>query len=257
MIFDRKTFLRISGLSLAAVAAGRAAGASDETSLNEGTPLADSPAVQRLAMVIDTKKCLEKEECDLCVKACHRSHNVPAIDDRRHEVKWIWKEPFKEAFISEQSEFANATFQEKPFVVFCNHCDRPPCVRVCPTKATWKREDGIVMMDWHRCIGCRYCMAACPYGSRSFNWVDPRPYIKSLDPEFPTRTKGVVEKCTFCPERLAKGKLPACVEACTPKAMAFGDLEDPHSQVREWLHSRFAIRRKAELGTSPEVYYII
>ena len=100
-------------------------------------------------------------------------------------------------------------------------------------------------------------MAACPYGSRSFNWLDPRPYIKSLNAEFPTRTKGVVEKCTFCPERLASGKLPACVEACIPKALAFGDLEEPHSQVSEWLHSRFAIRRKAELGTSPEVYYIV
>lgn len=257
MIFDRKTFLRISGLSLAALATRRATAASMGETRDERTRVADSPSGRRLAMVIDVRKCLEKEGCDLCIQACHRSHNVPAMDDPRHEVKWIWKQRFKEAFISEQSEFANSTFQEKPLVVLCNHCDRPPCVRVCPTKATWKREDGIVMMDWHRCIGCRYCMAACPYGSRSFNWVDPRPHIKSLNPEFPTRTKGVVEKCTFCPERLASGRLPACVEACTPKALAFGDLEDPGSQVREWLRSRFAVRRKAELGTSPEVYYII
>ena len=257
MIFDRKSFLRISGLSLAAFATRNSTAAFAGASRNEGTPAADSASGRRLAMVVDAKKCLEKEGCDLCIQACHRSHNVPAIDDPRHEVKWIWKEPFKEAFVSEQSEFANSTFQDKPFMVFCNHCDRPPCVRVCPTQATWKREDGIVMMDWHRCIGCRYCMAACPYGSRSFNWLDPRPYIKSLNAEFPTRTKGVVEKCTFCPERLASGKLPACVEACTPKALAFGDLEDPNSQVRDWLGSRFAIRRKAELGTSPEVYYIV
>ena len=100
-------------------------------------------------------------------------------------------------------------------------------MRVCPTQATWKREDGIVMMDWHRCIGCRYCMAACPYGSRSFNWLDPRPYIHNPNPEFPTRTKGVVEKCNFCAERLGTGRPPACVEACPEKALVFGDLADP------------------------------
>ena len=139
-------------------------------------------------------------------------------------------------------------------LVFCNHCDNPPCVRVCPTQATWKRDDGIVMMDWHRCIGCRYCMAACPYGSRSFNWEDPRPHIKEPNPDFPTRTKGVVEKCTFCDERLDKGQPPACVEACPEKALVFGDLNDPDSEVRRLLRSRFALRRKAGLGTSPEVY---
>jgi len=113
------------------------------------------------------------------------------------------------------------------------------------------------MMDWHRCIGCRYCMAACPYGSRSFNWLDPRPHIPRIDPDYPTRTKGVVEKCTFCEERLARGQAPACVEACEEKALVFGDLEDPGSAVRELLRTNFAIRRKAELGTAPEIYYIV
>jgi molybdopterin-containing oxidoreductase family iron-sulfur binding subunit len=113
------------------------------------------------------------------------------------------------------------------------------------------------MMDWHRCIGCRYCVAACPYGSRSFNWGDPRPYIRELNPDFPTRTKGVVEKCTFCEERLAKGQMPACVEACKAKAMVFGDLNDPQSEVRKLLGSRYALRRKPELGTKPEVYYLV
>ena len=156
-----------------------------------------------------------------------------------------------------RSEYANSQYQDKPFVVFCNHCDRPPCVRVCPTQATWKREDGIVMMDWHRCIGCRYCMAACPYGSRSFNWQDPRPFIRNLTAEFPTRSRGVVEKCTFCAERLAVGKAPACVAACEPGALVFGDLEDPGSELRKVLSTNFTLRRKAELGTIPEVYYIV
>ncbi len=100
-------------------------------------------------------------------------------------------------------------------------------------------------------------MAACPYGSRSFNWADPRPYVAKLNPDFPTRTKGVVEKCTFCEERLGKGKLPACVEVCPAKAMMFGDLEDAHSQVRELLAARYTILRKPELGTKPEIYYLV
>ncbi len=255
MDFDRKTFLRFTGLSLAAVVTKKAAGVLAATHTNETVSGTQVP--RRLAMVVDSRKCLEKEGCDVCIKACHRSHNVPAIGDERHEVKWVWKEPFKEAFVSEASEYANASFQDKPFIVLCNHCDQPACVRVCPTQATWKREDGIVMMDWHRCIGCRYCMAACPYGARSFNWVDPRPFIRDLNSAFPTRTKGVVEKCTFCPERLAEGKLPVCVEACPQKALAFGDLEDPDSAPRRWLRPKFAIRRKPELGTAPQIYYIV
>jgi [DsrC]-trisulfide reductase subunit O len=139
----------------------------------------------------------------------------------------------------------------------CNHCTNPPCVRVCPTKATFKRADGIVMMDMHRCIGCRFCMAGCPFGARSFNFREPLPYIKAENPDYPRRERGVVEKCTFCTERLAVGKLPACVEACKVGALTFGDLEDHNSPVRKLLASRFTIRRKPELGTGPNVYYIV
>ena len=127
---------------------------------------------------------------------------------------------------------------------------------VCPTKATFQREDGIVMMDYHRCIGCRYCMAACPYGARSFNWQDPRPFVQTIDKGYPTRTRGVVEKCNFCDERLARGLIPACVEACKEKALVFGDLNDADSSVRKLLRSRNALQRKAELGTGPKVFYL-
>ncbi len=115
------------------------------------------------------------------------------------------------------------------------------------------------MMDYHRCIGCRFCMAACPYGSRSFNWRDPRTVLKEKDinHEYPTRTIGVVEKCTFCDERLAVGKLPKCVEVCKEKALVFGDLDDPSSEVRELLRTNYTIRRKPELGTDPSVFYIV
>lgn len=239
---NRKEFLKLGCLSAAAFA---------------GRQLRAASPARRWAMVIDARKCLKEKGCDRCIQACHRAHNVPDFPNRAHEIKWIWKEPFQEAFVSERGPYVNEVFRDQPFLVFCNHCDNPPCVRVCPTRATWKREDGIVMMDWHRCIGCRYCMAACPYGSRSFNWLDPRPHIARIDPDYPTRTKGVVEKCTFCEERLARGQAPACVEACEEKALVFGDLEDPGSAVRELLRTNFAIRRKAELGTAPEIYYIV
>jgi len=208
--------------------------------------------------VVDPRKCSHAAQgCVKCVSACHAAHNVPSFHDPRHEVKWIWKEPFARAFPSQANRYTEAVVRDTPVMVFCNHCENPPCVRVCPTKATWKREDGVVMMDWHRCIGCRYCVAACPYGSRSFNWVDPRPRIPQLDADFPTRTKGVVEKCNLCEERLAKGRLPACVEACPEKALVFGNVNDSGSEVRRLLSSRYSIRRKPELGTDPQVFYIL
>jgi Fe-S-cluster-containing dehydrogenase component len=141
--------------------------------------------------------------------------------------------------------------------VLCNHCNNPPCVRVCPTKATFKRDsDGLVLMDFHRCIGCRFCMAGCPYGARSFNYRDPQPAIAEIQPNFTPRTKGVVEKCNFCAERLARGEMPACVEA-SEGAAVFGDLNDPSSNVRKILAEQYAITRKPELGTYPSVFYII
>ena len=213
---------------------------------------------KRWAMVIDLKKCQRAENCDKCIVACHQTHNVPLFDSPKDEIKWIWKEPFGHAFHAQEHEYAREDLKHSPALLLCNHCDSPPCVKVCPTQATWKRDsDGIVMMDWHRCIGCRYCVAACPYGSRSFNWRDPRPFIEDTTDEFPTRSRGVVEKCTFCEERLAKGQMPACVEACEEKALVFGDLEDPNSEIRKILGTNFSIRRKPELGTRPEVYYLV
>jgi molybdopterin-containing oxidoreductase family iron-sulfur binding subunit len=191
------------------------------------------------------------------IEACNKIHNVPVnITDKKHEVKWIWSEEFKHAFPLTDNIYVNEKVKHLPFLVLCNQCENPPCVRVCPTQATFKRDDGIVMMDFHRCIGCRFCMAACPYGSRSFNFKDPRPYIEEINPDFPTRTKGVVEKCNFCAERLAVGKIPACAEVSNG-AITFGDLSDPESDVRKLLNENYAIRRKPNLGTGPSVYYIV
>lgn len=210
------------------------------------------------AMVIDVRRCIQfGETCNQCMVACHRAHNVPYFDNPKDEIKWIWKERYEHAFLDQENRYVDDGLKGRSIPVLCNHCENPPCVRVCPTKATWKREDGIVMMDWHRCIGCRYCVAACPYGSRSFNWKDPRTVMKELNPEFPTRTKGVVEKCTFCEERLYSGRNPACAEACPAKAIIFGDLSDPQSDVRRLLKQRFSIRRKPALGTDPKVFYLV
>lgn len=240
MKFSRNKFLRLSGISFLAAAARK---------------LKAGPVTTRWGMVIDTAKCAAKPDCTKCLDACHQIHNVPAIAEPRHRIRWIAKEPFARAFRGQVDEYSSLS--AAPAMVVCNHCDNPPCVRVCPTGATWKREDGVVAMDWHRCIGCRYCMAACPYGSRSFNFLDPRPHIQKPNPEYPTRTRGVVEKCTFCVERLAVGKSPASVEVCPEKALIFGNLADPNSQIRQVLAARHHIRRKPELGTRPEVFYIV
>jgi molybdopterin-containing oxidoreductase family iron-sulfur binding subunit len=253
----RKRFLQLSGLSLVALVAKRAIGAFTGAVGGQAATQRATAVGTRLAMVVDSSKCLKKDGCTECILACHKAHNVPVINDALHEVKWIWKEPFANAFPSQENAYTEVAFQGKAVMVFCNHCDNPPCVRVCPTQATWKREDGIVMMDWHRCIGCRYCVAACPYGSRSFNWFDPRPYIPALNADFPTRTKGVVEKCNFCEERIAIGQSPACVAACPEKALVFGNLADPKSELRQLLQSRYTIRRRPELGTQPDVFYIV
>jgi len=227
----------------------------------------DAPSSQ-WAMVIDIEKCRSEHVRRACAEACHRTHNVPDIPDTDDEIKWIWTERFDHVFSDQVHAYTAASVAQAPVLVLCNHCDRPPCVRVCPTQATWKRQsDGIVMMDMHRCIGCRYCMAACPYGSRSFNWRDPRDYIAREEnggflSDFPTRTKGVVEKCNFCAERLRDGLQPACVDAVNELAdgegaLVFGNLADPDSAVSRILAQRNTISRRVGLGTGPNVFYLV
>jgi molybdopterin-containing oxidoreductase family iron-sulfur binding subunit len=264
MSTTRRCFLKLAGIAALGWGVRPASQvlASGGAAPSEGLLFASRHAVhdgpnalkaKRWAMVIDTRA-LTSEIIQEMVHACHSIHNVPDIPSKQN-IKWIWETHFENLFLEDVHEHLPED-HPKTGVALCNHCDNPPCVRVCPTKATFQREDGIVMMDFHRCIGCRYCMAGCPYGSRSFNFMDPRPYIASITPDFPTRTKGVVEKCEFCAERLAEGKLPACVEV-SQGAVVFGDLEDPESPVRKALASRFSIRRSPSLGTQPCVYYLV
>src|SRR6056297_1800151 len=210
----------------------------------------------RWGMVIDTRKFKYASDLDPIIQACDKIHNIPSFENERHEIKWIWKDGFMHVFPSKENHYLAERLENLSFLVLCNHCQNPPCVQACPTKATFQREDGIVMMDYHRCIGCRFCMAACPYGSRSFNFRDPRPAIEEENDDFPTRMRGVVEKCNFCAERLAEGKMPACVEV-SEGALVFGDLEDPNSEIRKVLRENYVIQRKQNLGTNPSVYYII
>jgi len=156
------------------------------------------------------------------------------------------------------------------------HCENPPCVKVCPVGATFRTEDGLVAMNYDRCIGCRFCTTACPYAVRYFNWFAPRfplPLDQALNPDVAPRPKGVVEKCTFCLHRLRAAErqaaeqgrelsdaevvlLPACNQACPASARYFGDLEDPESTVSRLARSQRAIRLFEELGTEPSVYYL-
>lgn len=250
MKVNRKGFFKLAGAAAATTILGRVAG----ELYSQSHDTAAQPGVARWGMVVDMSKC--DSECTECISACHLTHNVPDIGNPKEEIKWIWKEEYQHLF-PETIRHMSEEKRKKPFLTLCNHCDHPPCVRVCPTQATFKRADGVVMMDFHRCIGCRFCMAGCPYGSRSFNFREPEPYIKKINPDYPHRTRGVVEKCNFCVERVDRGQKPACVEACPGGALTFGDLNDPASEVRAVLAKAGTQRRKAELGTEPSVYYIV
>ncbi len=259
---SRRSFLKIAGISALGLGVKPlfdvfASSGEQSAALQPQTMKGEHAlTAKRWALVVDTRKFESEEDLEPMIEVCHKIHNVPKFENKRHEIKWIWTEEFKHTFPTQQHEFLNERVKHLSFLTLCNHCEKPACVRVCPTKATFKREDGIVLMDFHRCIGCRFCMAACPYGSRSFNFRDPRPFIEEQNPKFPTRMKGVVEKCNFCAERLAVGKIPACVEKANG-AMTFGDLDDPKSEIRELLRTDFTIRRKPALGAGPSVFYIV
>jgi molybdopterin-containing oxidoreductase family iron-sulfur binding subunit len=265
----RRNFLKLAGGAGALLLGGKTIGdvvVGTTSEANAATGHAtEARGKTRWAMVINVAECHKQGDCNKCAEACHLAHNVPDFGKGSpHEVKWIWKAAYENVFPDQTNEYNAKRLAGKPVLALCNHCENPPCVRVCPTKATWKREDGIVAIDMHRCIGCRFCIAACPYGSRSCNWVDPNK-AKNLvngptNENYPMRTMGVVEKCTFCIERVEVGMQPKCVEVCPAKAMRFGNLEGSRPEdlaVKEWLESYQTIRRKPALGTGPEVFYII
>ncbi|MBO4317242.1 MAG: 4Fe-4S dicluster domain-containing protein [Mailhella sp.] len=253
---SRRYFLKTAALSTLALAAGVTKPfAEAEAAPGTYKDMPKGLKAKRWVMVIDTRQFRSIEDMRPIIEACHKYHNVPTIEGTK-EVKWIWDDTFEHAFTMDPSQILPEDIENRRFFLMCNHCTSPSCVRVCPPGATYKTEGGLVAIDYHRCIGCRFCMAACPYGSRSFNFQDPRPFIGEINTEYPTRMRGVVEKCTFCVERLEKGLMPVCVEASNG-AILFGDVNDPDSDVRRALAENFSLRRKPELGTDPGIYYII
>lgn len=199
--------------------------------------------------------------CRRCAKACHEENN----HDRASGNSYITVlEMSKGSMDMEQgsADYNHPVPQPDKFYmpVQCQQCENPPCVDVCPVEATWKESDGIVVVDYNWCIGCRYCEAACPYHARRFNWTKPEVPKEEINPEQGylsnrIRPQGVMEKCTFCLHRTRKGKLPACLEACPTGARVFGNLLDPTSEIRTVLANKRVFVLKEELGTKPNFFY--
>lgn len=198
-------------------------------------------SAQRWGLLIDAGQC--KEGCNACVTACEVENGIAKPKNLATDAQWI-------RTLKVTSPKDGSTFQ-MPFM--CQHCAEPPCVDVCPTGASFRRADGIVLVDRHICIGCRYCMMACPYKARSFVHEplhDQKPYAP--------RGKGCVESCTMCVHRVDAGGTPACVEACAKaghNAMIFGDLNDKNSEISKRVAAYRTTRVRADLGTDPGVYY--
>jgi Fe-S-cluster-containing dehydrogenase component len=207
----------------------------------------------RYGMVIDLNKCIG---CEYCVYACQATNDV--TDDMRWNIHLV-----------DQTSTGETFHVTRP----CLHCQNAPCVNVCPVGATYHRDDGLVFMDYDRCIGCRYCQTACPYGARSFNWEErvdtANPYAPEWgSPEVDRRPRGVIEKCTFCVHRIDAGTArglkpgvdpdatPACVNACPVDARHFGDFNDPESSVSKIIATIPTFRLREDLGTEASVYYI-
>ena len=203
-------------------------------------------SAKKWGVVIDLNRC--RPGCTACLDACRRENNVAFHGDTRWDIHWIRKVRIRSN--------VGASETEKSVILLCNHCEKPPCAQVCPVQATSKRDDGIVIVDHHRCIGCRYCMIACPYNARFFNFKNSDDWPNK---EFPRRSHGVAEACNLCVHRLDRGRAPACVDACNnigAGVLFVGDLNDPGSEVTRLVTERPVKRIREDLGTDPKVYYI-
>lgn len=203
-------------------------------------------------MVIDTERCFG---CHTCSVSCKQANNLP------NDIWW-------NRVLTDGGDFMDTATGTYPtdleldlLPLSCQHCENPSCVRVCPVGATFKDEEtGIVRQDYDKCIGCRMCMAACPYnGVRSFNWEDPEYSLDYAvgDADIAEHQKHAVEKCTFCYQRLERGEKPACMVLCPSRARYYGDLDDPDSEVSELVRKRASKQVLLNEGTNPSVYYLI
>ena len=219
------------------------------------------------AMVIDLDRCTG---CEACVVACRVENNIPTVGPEEaakgRSINWIRIERYVEG------EYPDVKVKFMP--VLCQHCEEAPCEPVCPVYATYHTDEGLNAQVYNRCVGTRYCANNCPYTVRFFNFFNPvwdAPLEKALNPEVSVRTGGVMEKCTFCIQRIRKGEdkakdegravrdgdvTPACVQTCETKAMYFGNIADPESEVSKLSKSNRATRLLEELGTKPRVIYL-
>ena len=222
----------------------------------------------RWAMVIDLDKCTA---CSGCVVACRAENNVPFAGEQQaamgRAIHWM------EIITEVEGEYPHVATRYLPRP--CLQCDNPPCIKVCPVGATYINEEGLIGQIYSRCIGCRYCTAACPYTARYFNWYEPawpRSMEQQFNPDVSIRPKGVVEKCSFCHHRLINSReqarlegrgltpqdfIPACVEGCPAEAMSFGNLDDPSSDVWKLSRNQRAFVLLEDLGTKPQVIYLL
>jgi len=256
---SRKDFLKLTAI-------GSALALANLPKKAVAAPLQKKKSKYRFCMVIDLRRCVG---CHACSMACKVENNVPLnIEQTDRQIFW------NKVFFEQQGLYPYV--KEKIYNRPCFHCENPPCVKVCPVGATYHdQEKGLVLQRNERCIGCRYCALACPYGVRYFNWAKPNYHNRqdALNPDVETRSKGIIEKCTFCIHRLEKviekaekeGRaikdeelhyLPACVQTCMSKARHFGDLNDPESTVSKLVRSGRAFRLLEDLGTEPNVYYL-
>ena len=228
---------------------------------------AQTSTTHRWGMVIDLDLCTG---CEACVVACHAENNIRIAGDdqaaRGRSVNWIRVERYFEG------EFPDIRARFMP--VLCQQCDEAPCEPVCPVFATYHSEEGLNAQIYNRCIGTRYCANNCPYTVRFFNFNDPvwhEPLQNAWNPEVSVRSKGVMEKCTFCVQRIRKAEMtavdenrplrdgdvvPGCVQSCPTRAMTFGDMADPSSNVARLARSDRATRLMDDLGTKPKVVYL-
>lgn len=197
-------------------------------------------SAKRWGMLIDAGKC--SDGCTACVDACATENGWKTNGDPQVESQWVRKVTIRD----------KTTGAERSMPVMCQHCAEPPCAQVCPTGASFKRADGIVLVDKHICIGCRYCMMACPYKARSFVHHE----VEDQKPNAP-RGMGTVESCTFCVSRIDRGEGPVCAEACARMtgAIMWGDLNDPNSDISKALAKHGGTAIRADLGLNPGVRY--
>jgi molybdopterin-containing oxidoreductase family iron-sulfur binding subunit len=234
---NRRGFLAAAGALT--VAPGVLLVSAAPTVTPSATPATGASGKVRWGMLIDTGKCASG--CTACVTACNTENGlVEPIADARQGSQWIRKVDLAD----------KKTGRQISLPMLCQHCEQPPCVDVCPTGASFKRADGIVLVDRHTCIGCRYCMMACPYKARSFVHQP----LTQQNPEVP-RGLGCVESCTFCVQRVDRGQQPACTEACPQGAMLFGDMNDPASKISRRLAEVATTQVRADLKLGTGVRY--